>query len=678
MKKFSLPIIVLFVTSNLLSNKLMAQSEWSEQNLELKKNFQLENLSLNSEDEIAIHETQNSSSMIKALQEPVLEPNIDVKYYKLDLKISTPTKYLRGNVMVNAECITSNLTAVNLNFTNALSVDSVKMENTVVSFTHQLSVLSITLNRNYSNGELVSMNIFYKGVPPSSGGLVYSSHSGVPWVFSMSEPYNARLWWPCKDHPSDKADSVDMLVTVDSSYKVGSNGVLINSIINGDGTKTFHWAERYPISTYLVSLALTNYAEFKNWFKYTQSDSMYILNYVLPEHLAEAQLKLPKTVEMLQIYSDLFGLYPFITEKFGHIEWASGWGGMEHQTMTSIDRFDSNWVAHELSHQWFGDMISLENWHHLWLNEGFATYSVGLYYEKKYGTSAYMNNLLQQMANAKNATGTLYLEDTTNVGNMFNGSRVYAKGASVLHMLRHVLGDSVFFNSLKSYATDSRFRFSNATTEDFKEVCEAVSGLSLDYFFDEWIYGEKYPKYYLSWQATPDTSGFMVTIRILQETQTNNPDYFTMPVDLRLIGTDLDTTIVLWNSSIDQSFSVHTSKVPTTVQLDPNNWIIHSFGVIPGVDDKQVQYPKTFKLEQNYPNPFNPSTKISWQSPVSSWQTLKIYDVLGKEGATLIDEYKSAGNYEVEFSADGLTSGIYFYKLTAGIFSQIKKMLLLR
>ncbi len=681
MKKFSLFIIVLFVTSILLSSKLMAQSGWSEKNPVLMKDSQMENSSLNSEKEIALHEMRSSELLVKAMQEPVSEPNIDVKYYKLDLKISTPNKYLRGKVTMIAKCTTSNLTIVNLDFTNTLSVDSVKMGNTLVTFTQQSDILSISLDRSYNDGELINVDIYYKGVPQisSGSGMWYTLHSGIPWVFTSFDPYGARQWWPCKDHPSDKADSIDMIITADSSFKVGSNGMLINTVINGDGTKTFHWAERYPISTYLVSLALTNYAEFKNWFRYTPNDSMQILNYVLPEHLAEAQPKLAKTVEMLQIYSDLFGLYPFITEKYGTVEWSSNFTGMENQTMASMSAFDSTYIAHELSHQWFGDMITPANWHHLWLNEGFATYCVGLYLEKKSSIAVLINYMNSNSIFAKGATGTLYLQDTTNVGNMFDYNRIYAKGASVLHMLRHVLGDSVFFNSLRSYVSDSRFRFGNATTEDFKEVCETVSGLSLDYFFNEWVYGEKYPHYILSWQSVPDTSGYMVTIRVQQTTGTNNPNYFTMPIDFRLVGTNLDTTnVVLWNNSADQFFSIHTSTIPTTVQLDPKNWILHSLTIVSGVDGEQAEVPATFKLDQNYPNPFNPSTTIRFQVPNSSFVNLKVYDVLGNEIETLVSEEKPVGNYEVDFNAKGLSSGIYFYTLQAGAFVETKKMILLR
>ncbi len=460
-----------------------------------------------------------------AMLEPASDLNIDVKYYKLNIAITTSPNYLRGVVTMRAQSVVANLTTVTLDLMNPLTVDSVKTGNTSLLFTQQPTTLTITLDRSYGSGEMVTTDIYYRGVPGSSGfgSFTFSSHLGTPWVYTLSEPYGAKDWWPCKDHPSDKADSVDIWVTVDSTFKVGSEGKLVAVINNGNGTSTYQWAERYPISTYLVSMAITNFAEFTNWFRYTPTDSMPVLNYVLPEHLTSAQTNLPRTIDMLSIYSSRYGLYPFINEKYGHSEF--GWGGgMEHQTMTSLNGFSESLVAHELAHMWYGDMITCANWPNIWLNEGFATYSVAVYYEGKYGFSNYTTYINSQMSSARNAVGTIHVQDTSNTGTLFNGNLVYAKGACVLHMLRHVLGDSTFFRSMRSYAFDPRFRFGVATTENFREVCETVSGDSLGYFFNEWIYGEKYPRYSYSWRAIADTDGgYVVPIRIQQTTGTTNP-----------------------------------------------------------------------------------------------------------------------------------------------------------
>jgi aminopeptidase N len=444
---------------------------------------------------------------------------------------------------------------------------------------------------------------------------------------------------------------------------------------NGNGTKTHHWSERYPIAAYLISIALTNFAEFSNWFRYTATDSMQILNYVLPEHLADAQAQLPRTVAMLQIFSDKYGLYPFIVEKYGHSEFGRG-GAMEHQTMTSTTTFNENTIAHELAHQWFGDMITCANWSNLWLNEGFARYSEAIYNEAMYGTAAYRNAMEFNLFRAERATGTLYVEDTADVSNLFNGDRVYAKGASVLHMLRHVLGDSVFFRCMKAYASDPALRFKSATTEDFRRVCETVSRKDLAYFFGEWVYGELFPQYTFDWRTEPSGAGYAVTIRIDQTTNTANPPFFIMPIDMKLSTHDWDTTVVLFNTVSAQEFVINTSRNPTLVELDPDHWILKSV-------NNEIPLPTQFALDQNYPNPFNAGTVIQYHLPHRAHVRIAVYNMLGQEVATLIDGVEEAGSSSAEFSATsgrgvGLASGVYFYRLQAGEVVLTRKLVVLR
>jgi aminopeptidase N len=437
-------------------------------------------------------------------------------------------------------------------------------------------------------------------------------------VWTLSEPYGAKDWWPCKDHPLDKADSVDIWVTCSRDFKVASNGKLIGIVNNPDSTHTYKWAERYPIATYLVFVSLANYAEFTNWFRYSPTDSMPIVNYVLPENLADARDSLPKVIDMLRIYSDKFGLYPFINEKFGHAEFGRG-GAMEHQTMTSLVRpaYAEFVLAHELGHQWLGDLITCANWPNVWLNEGFASYCEAIYAEGHYGRSYYAGCILDDMTMAKTGVGSIYRSDTTVIRQLFDQGTAYRKGSSVLHMLRHVLGDSVFFHCLKSYVADPRFRFGVATTEDFQTVCETVSGRSLGWFFTQWIYGEKYPRYSYGWQAVPDTDGgYLANITLQQTTGTNNPSFFTMPIDFKLSAAGWDTTVVLLNNVNLQQFRFWVSHQPTTIELDPENWISKDV-TLPNSATSLNLLPTELKLEQNYPNPFNPLTNIKYQIPVT-------------------------------------------------------------
>ncbi len=603
------------------------------------------------------------------------DPSIDVTYYKLDLSISVAPFYLRGRITTKALSLAESLSTVTLDLAGGMIVDSVLIQSGRVSFNRFSNAIGISLDRIYRRHELVVLDVYYRGVPSSTGfgSFLFSSHAGTPWVWTLSEPYGASDWWPCKNHPADKADSVDVWVTCDNALKVGSNGKLVAVVENGNGTHTIKWAERYPIATYLVSIALTNYAEFSNWFRYSSTDSMEILNYVLPEHLPDARANLPKAVDALRIFSDAYGLYPFIKEKYGHSEFGSG-GAMEHQTMTSTTSFNENTIAHELAHQWFGDMITCANWQNLWLNEGFATYSEAVYREGMYGSAGYWEVMNFRMGNAHRALGTLFLQDTTSVSAMFQNDRVYSKGASVLHMLRHVLGDSTFFRALRSYTADPVLKYKVATTEDFQRVCEGVSGRNLEYFFQQWVYGEKYPLYALRWSA--DSSGHRVTLRIDQETRTSNPAFFTMPIDVRLSTASWDTTVVLFHQFSGQEFTIESSRMPTQVTLDPDNWILKD-------EIPRNTLPVEFTLDQNYPNPFNPGTIIQFHLPHRSTVSLKIFDVLGREVATLTNGREEAGSHAVEWK--GVTdagvsaaSGVYFYRLVGEGVVLTRKLLLVR
>jgi aminopeptidase N len=605
------------------------------------------------------------------------DPNIDVVFYGIDLAISTAPPLLRGSVTVRGLSLRDTLEAITLDLDGIMLVDSVRSGGTRIPFVQHFLGVTITLERPYARNEVFAVEVSYQGVPAPSGfgSFQFTSQNGIPWVWSLSEPYGARDWWPCKDNTSDKADSADITITCPSGLKAGSNGRLLGVTDNGDGTTTFRWAERYPIAAYLVSVAVTNYVEFTDWFRYSPTDSMPVVNYVLPQSLAAARPALAGTVDMLAVFSEKFGLYPFISEKYGHAQF--GWGGaMEHQTMTSTSNFAEYTIAHELAHQWFGDMITCANWQHLWLNEGFATFCETLYGGIRHGEQEYRAHLADMMSPAMRAQGSLYLQDTSSVGSMFSFDRVYAKGAWVLHMLRHVLGDSVFFASLRSYATDPRYRFRSATTEDFQGVCEAVSGRSLGYFFSEWIYGEGYPRYTCDWSVARVDSGYDAEVRIGQTATGVSPSFFTMPVDVRLSDGIRDTTLAVMHTSPGQAFTFRLPFAPSIVQLDPDRWILRDV-----LSPDRV--PSAFTLGQNFPNPFNAGTSIQFGLPHRADVSVTVYDVLGREVALLVRGRLDAGTHSVRWEGRDAAgrpsaSGIYFYRLTADAFSAAQRMIVLR
>jgi hypothetical protein len=277
--------------------------------------------------------------------------------------------------------------------------------------------------------------------------------------------------------------------------------------------------------------------------------------------------------------------------------------------------------------------------------------------------------------------GSVYVRDTSTVGQVFNTNLVYHKGGAVLHMLRHVLGDSVFFKAMKAYATDKRFMYATASTEDFQSVCEGVSGKSLGYFFGEWIYGESVPTYRYEWGTTQNGPPYTVRVSLSQTTGTSSPAFFQMPIDLKFSGTAFDTTIVVTNNAASQVFVFILPKMPTSFQLDPGNWIVKSCSGIMG----KVEVPETYALLQNYPNPFNPATVIPFDLPNASQVKLEIYNGLGQLVNVLVrDQMFPAGHNVVEFnsvSENGsiLPSGVYYCRLmVSGNPVQTRKMILLR
>jgi aminopeptidase N len=626
------------------------------------------------DEKFRVHEqSEKSLTRSPAAIQSVGSPWFDVSYYKLDLHIYPSSSSIEGSVRITGRCNQDQPQFLLFDLMNTMGVDSAIVDGRNSTITQQNASLILTLDSVYRPGAVMTATIFYHGTPVGTGlgSFVASVHAGTPWIWSLSEPYGARDWWPCKDTPSDKADSADINITTDSIYKVGSNGILTAVRSNNDGTNTWFWRERYPIATYLISIAITNYSQFSDWFHYTATDSLQILNYVLPESLSVAQQTLPRAVDGLKVFSNLFGPYPFITEKYGHAQF--GGDGMEHQTMTSLPSFDEETIIHELAHQWFGDMITCRSWPHLWLNEGFATYCQALFHEKTDGPSSYNLFISTHLQRARAAVGSVFELDTDDVRALFNGPRVYSKGAVVLHMLRHVLGDTLFFRSLHAYANDPTLQYSTATTEDFRRICEQISGSDLGYFFQEWIYGENYPHYNFSWTTRDSTGLTILTLSLSQSTGTLSPEFFTMPIDFKITGTGWDSTVTVFNDATQQSFSFIVPYQVRSVQLDPDNWILKD-----ATGSSDVNLPSSFKLFQNFPNPFNATTQIQYNIQHRMRIRIDVLNVLGITVSTLFDGMQIAGTHILEWDGSRMPSGIYYYRLTAGKFIETRKMTFLK
>jgi aminopeptidase N len=560
------------------------------------------------------------------------------------------------------------------------------MNNAKVNFTHSSDKINIVLDSVYNLNDKFSLTIFYIGTPGNTGFgsfNFFDSRKNKTTVWSLSQPYGARDWWPSKNDLADKADSSEVWITGSSYFNSVSNGVLTEIVSNPDGSKTYKWKNKYPIADYLISIAMCNYVEIKDYFHYSPTDSMLVIHYVYPGEDTDAnKAALKKTLDALSIFSDMFGPYPWLDQKYGHVRCGFG-GGMEHQTIASVGGYSEMLIVHELAHQWFGDLITCKDWQNIWLNEGFATYAEGLYLEKLYGWNSYSSYIAGEMSWAKLATGTVYCQDISTKDEIFDSQRSYSKGGVVLHMLRGVVGDSVFFRGLKKYATDPRFMYGNTVTKDFQSVMENESGKDLDYFFNEWIYGENYPVYKCNWNYSDIGNGIYKVKLAVNQDQNSNPAFFTMPIKVAIATSTTDTTVTVFNNLQKQYFEMDVKGHPLSITIDPDNWIMKDTSLTTGIEPEFE--PDDFVLYQNYPNPFNPTTTIKFSVPglivpgfSQQMVTLKVFDILGSEVTTLMNEFKTPGNYEVELDGSNLTSGIYFYQLRSGNFISTKHMVLLK
>jgi aminopeptidase N len=366
---------------------------------------------------------------------------------------------------------------------------------------------------------------------------------------------------------------------------------------------------------------------------------------------------------MMEYFAALFGEYPFLTEKYA-IAMFDHPGAMEHQTATSmganwVDGTNANdWVVcHELSHSWVGDMITMPTWDHAWCKEGFATYCEALWFEDQYGTD-YYHDYMESMNVMQYAENQIFGIDPP------LHSTIYRKGAWVLHMLRHVIGDVAFFEGAYAYTNNPDYRYGVADTEDLRSMFEGTSGMDLVWFFDEWIYSPGYPIYEYDWSATPAAmTGFDVDLEITQ-TQTVGP-VFKMPIDVR-IATDLGPeTFVVWDSLATQAFTLHVDGTPTGLALDPDNWIIKE---VTTVGAPEAAPASGFMLAQNRPNPFHPTTRIRYDLDRPGPATLVVFDAGGRRVVSLVDAVLPAGPGSVSWDgrdARGRSAapGVYYYRL---------------
>ncbi len=599
----------------------------------------------------------------------------DVTFYDLDLELDPVFKILTGSVSTTAVVLADSLAMVELHLDQNMVVTEVRSAGSPVTFTHANDLLDIDLERTYLQGEAFTVTVDYSG-DPEGDYFGWDTYDNQPLVWSLSEPYGAREWWPCKDLNTDKADSAYIDVTVPDPLIVAGNGLLQDTSVPEEGKTTYHWRELYPICTYLVSVTAHPFAEIDDVYIGLQDESMPLTHFVVQDKVGAATSGYAATPTMIHTFALAYGEYPFINEKYGHAHFPWG-GGMEHQTCSSMayNYYYETFVAHELSHQWFGDMITCADFHHIWLNEGFATWSEAYWLEQSQGEAAYHSKMNERKYFG---SGSVYVPDASDFNVIFNYWTTYAKAAWVVHMLRHVMGDADFFAALAAYR--QAYAFSSANTEQFQAVCESVSGLALGSFFNQWIYGQYYPQYEVAWSSSPTGSDWRVDLRIAQiQTDTG---LFEMPLDVRITTATGSEDFVVQNSEQVQWYHFEVNDQPTGVVLDPDDWVLCE-KTDGGISDVLEHAPDSPHLLGAVPNPFNPMTAIRFNLPQAAEVGLAVYDVSGRLVRNLAPGFLTEGDHSVNWngtddSGRAVASGTYFARMTAGPVTQVRPLMLVR
>ncbi len=506
--------------------------------------------------------------------------NFDVHYYRAYWQVDPAVRQISGRVGVYFN-IVSDTESIILDLHDNLNVSEVSSNGNALAFDHSGHQLEITFPGQKSAGTKDSVFVTYSGIPPVSGFNAFqqSTHGSpaVPILFTLSEPFGSRDWWPCKNGLDDKTDSVDIFIRHPAmygsqTYRAASNGIRQSETpVDGGAATVVHWKHRFPVASYLIAFAVTNYTVFNQLYP-VGDEQVLMETYCFPQNSAEFAAGAASAMNMMNFFSQKFGKYPFAEEKYGHTQFTWS-GGMEHQTNSFMLNMSRTLVAHELAHQWFGNTITCGSWEDIWLNEGFASYLTSLYIES-------VDPWVTSLVNRKNETtfvtslpgGSVKVDDITTTNRIFNSRLSYYKGAKLLFMLQWILGDEAFFQAVGQYLNDPALRYGYATTPDLKHHLENVSGKNLDYFFEQWYEGEGYPSYQISWHP----SGNDISFNIQQTTsQPLSVSFFRLPLPIRVTGANGEQKlIVLDNTHNNQSFTESAGFEVVSVDFDPDAWLV--------------------------------------------------------------------------------------------------------
>jgi len=610
------------------------------------------------------HNIVSPGETIEALQD------YDVKYYHLDLEADNTSTFIKGSTEIGAVSVVTSLNSFVVELIDDLTVDSVLNGSILLNFSHSSDLITVNMGSTVPAGDFFRVKIFYHGTVPEEGFFSgMTSGTDTDWgnsvTWTLSEPFNAKDWFPCKQDLMDKADSVMIDITVPDNLMAGSNGRLVNTVSVEGGKTRYEWRSYFPTDYYLISISVADYQDYSIYAHPAGlNDSILIQNFIYYQisYLEQNKELINETATLIELFSDLYSIYPFANEKYGHCVAPMG-GAMEHQTMTTIDNFSFYLVAHELGHQWFGDNVTCATWQDIWINEGFASYTEYLAYQNLVSQAyadGWMDSAHEWAMGMPDGSVYIPLDEATSVNRIFSNALSYKKGAAIVHMIRFELdNDSLFFATLREFQQE--FADSVATGDDFRGVLEDVSGDDFSWFFDQWYYGKGFPMFDIEWSREGDT----VSIRSTITPSSTGTSFFKTSVEYKLNREGGDTTIRVFQDQNIQTFNIYVPHNVTSLEVDPDNWILNQVSSISYIPEYKEFEERNIRI---FPNPFSTSLNVIFLGN-SGHREISILDISGKELVKTVTE-------QSELAIDGsqLPPGLYFLRIREDDNSYVKKV----
>jgi aminopeptidase N len=605
--------------------------------------------------------TQLKSNTLSVAQIAKTE-KYDVHYYGLDLNMTNTTTTLSGNVEMKATTLQA-LDTVLFELFSTLTISSIQLNGNVVPFIRSNSAVKIAVN--FPAGTTFTVKTFYNGTPPTAqtnplGGSGMTNANSPTWgnevVWSLSEPFSAYEWFPCKQSLTDKVDSCDVKITVPNSCKAGSNGILTQVVNLGNGNSRYEWKHRHPIDYYLISVSVAQYIEYNIYANPVGAPApILIQNFIYnnPQTLINFQPEIDETATIMELFYDLFGPYPFEDEKYGHCMAPLG-GGMEHQTMTTQGTFNTGLTCHELAHQWWGNYVTCASWCDIWVNEGFASYGEQITLE-----NLYPGQEVQNMAGVHNNVmsqpgGSTWVLDSLNEAQIFSGRLTYDKGAAIVHTIRYITNnDSLFFATLRNFLASKAY--STAYGIDVRDAFAQATGYNFTPFFEQWYFGQGFPTYSVEWKQAGNNAYVKINHT---SSMPNITPTFTNPIDLKFTRPGLsDTTIRFDITANSNTFLIPgIGTINNGIAIDPQNWVVNQAGSITMNNALSIENIHLESIEI-YPNPTANNFTISHLNQNAK---IEIYNMLGK---VVLTQNMAPGE---NISTVNLANGNYLVKIYEG------------